>query len=69
MAWTLIAESAAIALAPEVGRFLPGGAQASIYRDIASHPLPTAWGYVLFLGWIAVAAAASLELVRRRDLA
>jgi hypothetical protein len=27
MAWTLIAESAIIALAPDVGRFLPGGAQ------------------------------------------
>jgi len=69
MAWTLIAESAIIALAPAVGRFLPGGAQASIYRDVANHPLSTPWGYALFLGWIALAAAASLELMRRRDLA
>jgi ABC-2 type transport system permease protein len=69
MAWTLIAESAIIALAPAVGRFLPGGAQASIYRDVANHSLSTPWGYVLFLGWIALAALASLELVRRRDLA
>jgi ABC-2 type transport system permease protein len=69
MAWTLIAESAIIGLAPDVGRFLPGGAQASIYRDFANQPLATPWGYVLFLGWIAAAAAAAVVLVRRRDLA
>jgi hypothetical protein len=69
MAWTLIAESAIIALAPGVGRFLPGGAQASIYRDVANDPVATPWGYVLFLGWIAAGAAVALELGRRRDLA
>jgi ABC-2 type transport system permease protein len=70
LVWTLIVESAIIALAPEVGRFLPGGAQASIYRDFGTgDPLATPWGYAVFVGWIALAAAASIAAVRRRDLA
>lgn len=70
MAWTLIAESAVIALAPGIGRWLPGGAQASIYRDFdAFDAIATPLGYVLFLAWIGVAALVSVVLVRRRDLA
>jgi ABC-2 type transport system permease protein len=70
MAWTLIAESAIVSLAPGVGRFLPGGAQASIYRDFANgDPLATPYGYLLFLAWIGLAASVSVALVRRRDLA
>lgn len=70
MAWTLIAESAVVSLAPGVGRFLPGGAQASIYRDFANgDPVATPYGYLLFAAWIGLAAFGSVALVRRRDLA
>jgi len=70
MAWTLVAEGAIIALAPEVGRYLPGGAQASIIRDFGTgDPLSTPLGYLLFAGWIAAMAAVAVSLVRRRDLA
>jgi ABC-2 type transport system permease protein len=69
MAWTLIAESAIVSLAPGVGRFLPGGAQTSIYRDFANgDPLATPYGYLLFLSWIGLAAFVSVVLVRRKDL-
>jgi ABC-2 type transport system permease protein len=70
MAWTLVAEGAVIALAPGVGRFLPGGAQASIYRDFGTgDPLSTPLGYLLFAGWIAAAAVVAISLIRNRDLA
>jgi ABC-2 type transport system permease protein len=69
MVWTLIVESAITALAPSVGRFLPGGAQSSIYRDFdVGDPLSTPLGYLLFAGWLAAAAAVAVTLVRRRDL-
>jgi hypothetical protein len=69
MAWTLVAEGAVIALAPGVGRFLPGGAQASIYRDFdTGDPLSTPLGYLLFAAWIAAATFAAVALIRRRDL-
>jgi ABC-2 type transport system permease protein len=69
MAWTLIAEGAIISLAPEVGRFLPGGAQSSIVRDFdTGDPLSTPLGYLLFAGWIAAACALAVSLMRRRDV-
>jgi ABC-2 type transport system permease protein len=69
MAYTLIAESAIIALSPSVGRFLPGGAESSIFRDFASgETLGWPWGFVLFTGWIALAAVAATLISRRRDL-
>lgn len=69
MAWTLVAESAVVALAPAIGRFLPGGAQASMYRDAGGDALSWPWGFVLFAGWLALAAVAAVALERRRDLA
>jgi len=69
MAWTLIAEGAIISLAPEVGRFLPGGAQSSIVRDFdTGDPLSTPLGYLLFAAWIAAAATLAVSLMRRRDV-
>jgi len=69
MAWTLLAESAILALAPSVARFLPGGAESSIYRDFATaDTLLCPWGFVLFAGWIALAAVAATVVTRRRDL-
>jgi len=67
--WTLLAEPAVLAAVPSVGRFLPGGAQTSIYRDFANpHTLATHWGYLLFCGWLALAAGAAVVSSRRRDL-
>jgi hypothetical protein len=67
--YTLIAETALFVLVPDVARFLPGGAQSAIYRSPDDALLATHWGYVLFGGWIALAAAVAVVLVRRRDLA
>lgn len=69
IAWTLLAEPAVLAAVPSVGRFLPGGAQTSIYRDFANpHTLATQWGYLLFGGWLALAACGAVVSNRRRDL-
>lgn len=70
VAWTLLAEPAIFAIVPRVGRFLPGGAQTSIYRDFSSPwTLPTHWGLLLFLGWLALAGAGCAATIRTRDLA
>ena len=67
--WTLLAEPAVFAAGPSVGRFLPGGAQTSIYRDFTNpHTLATQWGYVLFCGWLALAAGGAVVSGRKRDL-
>jgi hypothetical protein len=71
LAWTAIAEPAVNGLVPELGRFLPGGAQTAIYRgfDAGDAAVSTPAGYLLFAGWLAVAATAAVLLARRRDLA
>ncbi len=71
LAWTAVAEPAVNSLAPALGRFLPGGAQAAIYRGFEEGDLvvSTPGGYLLFAGWLALAATASVLLVRKRDLA
>jgi ABC-2 type transport system permease protein len=69
IAWTLLAEPTVLAAVPSVGRFLPGGAQTSIYRDFSNpHTLATHWGYLLFCGWLALAAGAATVSNRKRDL-
>ena len=50
MAYSLIAETAVFVLAPNVARFLPGGAQSSIYRSPDDALLATHWGYAVFAG-------------------
>ena len=66
----LVAETVIISLLPSVGRFLPGGAQASIYRDTSiPHLLPMPAGIGLFAAWILAAAWLATRLVERRDLA
>ncbi|MEX5636258.1 ABC transporter permease [Parafrankia sp. FMc2] len=68
LVWTLVVESALNAWIPGFARFLPGGAQASIYRDTTVDVLSMPWGLLLFCGWLAVAAAVSERLLRRRDV-
>ncbi|ONH60858.1 hypothetical protein CcI49_09740 [Frankia sp. CcI49] len=66
--WTLVVESALSAWVPDFARFLPGGAQASIYRDTATDVLAMPWGVALFCGWLAVAGVAAERLLHRRDV-
>ena len=69
LVWMLVAESALINFVPAAGRFLPGGAQAAIYRDTGTpETLSMPVGIVLFLGWIGVAGWLASRLFERRDL-
>jgi len=69
LVWVLIAESAIINFAPSIGRFLPGGAQAAIYRDTATaQVLSMPIGIVLFAAWITAAGWLAAHLLERRDL-
>ncbi|WP_195905814.1 ABC transporter permease [Parafrankia discariae] len=66
--WTLIVESALSAWIPGFARFLPGGAQAAIYRDTSTDVLSMPWGLVLFCGWLSLAAVVADRLLRHRDV-
>lgn len=66
--WTLVVESAVSAWLPDVARYLPGGAEAAVYRDTTTEVLSMPWGVVLFLGWLTLGAAVSERLLRHRDV-
>ena len=58
--YTLAVEGAINAVAPGVWKWLPGGAQAAIYRDATTTHLGQLAGVFLFLGWLAVAGGAAV---------
>lgn len=66
--WTLVVESAVSAWLPDVARYLPGGAEAAIYRDTTTSVLSMPWGVALFVGWLTLGAAVSERLLRHRDV-
>lgn len=69
LGWTLLVDSLAMALVPEVGRFLPGGAVTGVLRSQTQNVLQPAPGALLLLGYAVAFAVAGALAVRRRDLA
>jgi ABC-2 type transport system permease protein len=74
LSWMLIAEQLLVALLPEVGRWTPGGATASVLQlgDLATMGrgdlLPVAGGAGLLVLYAAVLSALGAWLTLRRDL-
>lgn len=69
LAWTLGVDNALLTLAPGLGRLLPGGAEAAIYRDPTPHLLSMPLGLVVYTTWLLAAAAGARALLQRRDVA
>lgn len=69
--WTLVAESLLIAWQPELGRFLPGGAEQMLLLDtsVITDPLPVGVSYAIYLGWLVVLGAVAMVRTQRRDVA
>ncbi len=68
LGWTLLADSLAMGLVPEAGRFLPGGAVMSLLRSQTDDVLPAGFAALLLLAYALAFAAAGIVAVRRRDL-
>jgi len=67
--YTAMAEAAVIHYFPVVGRWLPGGALASLLTDPSvQHRLAPVAGLAVLVGWLAVAAAAAVPAFRRQEL-
>lgn len=69
VAWTFLIETMIVKAAPDVFRYLPGGAQSSIVLDVTNgNPLANPWGYVLFTGYLVLAGAFAVASNLKRDL-
>lgn len=66
--WMLVTDTLATRALPEVGRFLPGGAQAALLRHPEDELLSMPAGGLLLLGYAGVLVALAVHLTRRRDL-
>ncbi len=74
LAWTFVVEQLLVALLPDVGRWLPGGASAAVLSlgELATSrgELLPAWGGALLLvGYAVGLSAVAARLTLRRDLA
>ncbi|MDY7100224.1 MAG: ABC transporter permease subunit [Actinomycetota bacterium] len=66
LAWTLVIESLAVALLPEVGRWLPGGAAGAIGAGDGSDLLEPWAGALVFVGYgVLFGVVGSLTTIRR----
>jgi hypothetical protein len=67
--WTTMVEAALLHLFPDVGRWLPGGAEAAVVADPS---LPERFGRpggaVLLLAWVAIVAVAAVHTLSTRDI-
>ena len=69
LVYLLLVEAQILRLLPQLGRFLPGGAQAAIYRDTSNaHLFPAPVAVALFAGWLLAAGLLARRLVATRDL-
>jgi hypothetical protein len=67
--WTTMVEAAVIHLFPAVGRWLPGGAEASVVADPSlPQRLGRPGGGALLVAWTLLAAAAAVHTIRTRDI-
>jgi hypothetical protein len=68
LVWILGVESAFVSLVPSVGKWLPGGAQAAVYRDPTSKHLGMSAGLALLVAWTVTITYAAFHFRRRDDL-
>jgi hypothetical protein len=67
--WTAMVEATLIHLFPDVGRWLPGGAEAAVVADPSlPERLSRPGGTALLLVWMALACAAAVHVLRTRDI-
>lgn len=70
LVWVMLIEALLVALLPEVGRWLPGGAASAMLQvpSIRGELLPTWAGTTLFVGYGLAFAAAAVTTTLRRDI-
>ncbi len=70
LAWLLVLDGLLIGLVPAAGRWTPGGAAASLHRNLAptAHFLPAWGGGLLLVAYALAFAGAGTRLVLRRDV-
>ncbi len=70
LVYSLLVETILIALIPQVGVYLPGGATQSITLDKSGTDLilPVGAGYAVLIGWVVALGIANAFRVRRTDL-
>jgi ABC-2 type transport system permease protein len=66
--WVMVVDNILRGLVPDVGRFTPTAASASITGDPADHLLPPLAGGLVLLAYVAVLVAGGALLVARRDV-
>jgi hypothetical protein len=66
--WTLLVDTVVSGVAPEVGKFLPGGALAGLTNGSVEDLLDPALGGLVLLGYAAVFVALGAIASQRRDL-
>jgi ABC-type transport system involved in multi-copper enzyme maturation permease subunit len=66
--WMLLVDQVVPSAVPEVGRFLPGGAESALTRERVDGMLPMALGGLVLLGWAALLSAVATVSLRRRDV-
>jgi ABC-2 type transport system permease protein len=66
--WTLLIDTLVSGVAPDVGKFFPGGALSALVRDQTDHVLPVGIGGLVLLGYAALFVGAGTIVARRRDL-
>lgn len=66
--WFLVVETSIVALWPEGGRWLPGGAASSLGGSPDPEILAPGWGGLLLASWVAAALVAARLALRRRDV-
>lgn len=66
--WVMIVDSLLRGLVPDVGRFTPTGASASLTADPSDHLLSPAAGGLVLLAYVAALVAVGAALTARRDV-
>lgn len=66
--WTLVVDSVAMAAAPELGKFFPGGAQSSLVGQPGDELLPAGTAALVLLAYTVAFAAGGAYILQRRDL-
>ncbi len=66
--WLLVVESAILALWPEGGRWLPGGAASALGGMPDDDLLAPGWGGLLLLSWVGAALLVADRSLRDRDI-
>ena len=66
--WSMIPEPLVLALAPDVGRFIPVAASDALTGAAGQELLPPLAGLVVLAAWAAALSAAGIAVTARRDV-